>query len=114
MTLAAGNLNRRITIQRRQTGEDAAGQPLDGWEDVVQVWANVKGQTGLGTIASAQQGVSAPLNAYSFRIRYRPTIDESMRVVYQGTPYDIQQARHDLDRREWTDLVCKVGSPIDG
>lgn len=103
-----GALNRRITIQRRQTGEDEAGQPLLGWEDVASVWANVLGQTGLGTIKTSGT-VAAAIKAYSFRIRFREGLDEGMRVVLAGSPFDVKQVRMDYAGREWTDLVCEVG-----
>lgn len=108
MTLPAGKLNRRILIQRRQTGEDEAGQPLLGWEDVASVWANVLGQTGLGTIKTSGT-VAAAIKAYSFRIRFREGLDEGMRVVLAGEPFDVKQVRMDYAGREWTDLVCEAG-----
>ena len=104
----AGKLNRRILIQRRQTGEDEAGQPLLGWEDVASVWANVLGQTGLGTIKTSGD-VTAAIKAYSFRIRFREGIDEGMRVLYGAAPFDVKQVRMDYAGREWTDLVCEAG-----
>ena len=108
MTLPAGTLNHHITIQRRQTGEDEAGQPLLGWEDVASVWANPIGQTGLGTIKTSGT-VAAAIKAYSFRIRFREGLDEGMRVVLAGAPFDVKQVRMDYAGREWTDLVCEAG-----
>jgi len=108
VTLAAGKLNRRITIQRRQTGTDAAGQPLQGWEDVVVVWSQLAGDNGLATIR-ASGDLPAPIKRYSFRIRYRDGLDEGMRVIYAGAPFDIKAVRMDFAGREWTDLVCELG-----
>jgi SPP1 family predicted phage head-tail adaptor len=103
-----GNLNNRITIQSRTAGEDEAGQPLLTWTDVATVWANVAGQTGLGTIKNSGD-VTAAIKAYSFRIRFREGIDEGMRVLYSATPFDVKQVRMDYAGREWTDLVCEQG-----
>lgn len=107
--MKAGALNRHITIERRQTGTDAAGQPLDGWELVASVWADVRGPTGMGAITRAQGGVPASIDAYSFRIRYLAGLDAGMRVVLDGQPFDIRQVRMDHAHREWTDLVCEAG-----
>ena len=41
--MKAGTLNRRVTIQRRVPGQDEAGQPIDTWEDMATVWANIAG-----------------------------------------------------------------------
>lgn len=108
MTLAAGKLNRRVTIQKRTDGTDAAGQPLLTWEDVATVWANVAGDTGLGTIRNAGD-VPAAIKRYSVRIRFREGLDEGMRVLLGAVPFDIREVRMDYAKREWTDLVCEQG-----
>lgn len=108
MGISAGMLNRRIRIERRE-GKDAAGQPLDNWVPVVDVWANIRGQTGMGTITQPQDNVPASIERYSVRIRYREDIDMGMRIVCGPMIMDIRQIRLDLERREWTDLVCEVG-----
>lgn len=117
MALAAGTLNRRGTIQQRQAGETPEGQPIDVWVDVVKVWANVKGQTGMGSITGLQDNVAASIDRYSIRIRYRTGIDAAMRWCFndaddnpiESEPFEIKQVRMDFDRKEWTDLVCEAG-----
>lgn len=111
----AGTLNRRIRIERRVSGTDAAGQPIDTWETVVDTWADIKGQTGLGSMKEMQGNLPASVSRYSIRIRYRDGLDAGMRVwelragVPFGKPFDIkQQPRMDFARRGWTDLVCEV------
>jgi SPP1 family predicted phage head-tail adaptor len=110
MTLAAGSLNRRIAIQKSTSGKDSAGQAIKVWTNVFTVWANVKSQTGMGTIVGDQSGVSTSVTRYSFRIRYRQGVDASMRVLMGGVAYDITSVQMDEDRREWTDLVCNRGA----
>lgn len=106
--MRAGLLNRRIRIERR-VGEDEAGQPLDNWEPVADVWANIRGQTGMGTITRPQDNVPASIERYSVRIRFREGLDMGMRVVCGAQIMDIRQIRMDLEGREWTDLVCEMG-----
>jgi SPP1 family predicted phage head-tail adaptor len=103
----AGPLNRRVTIQRRIGGKDAAGQPIDSWADVATVWANVSGSTGMSTI-KAGGDVDVALKRYSIRIRFRDGLDEGMRVVQGATVFEIQEVRMDYAGREWTDLVCRT------
>lgn len=109
--MKAGDLNDLITIQQRQAGEDEAGQPVLTWVDFVQVWANVRGATGMASIRQSgmQDNVAASINSYSFRIRYLEGIDAGMRVLLNGQPFDIKQVRMDFAKREWTDLVCEQG-----
>lgn len=107
-----GKLNRRIVIQSRDTGEDAAGQPVQTWTTLATVWADILGATGMGFIKSSVEGVE--VNAYSFRIRYRTDVDAADRVVFGSQNYDVKSVRHDLAGKEWTDLVCQVSSPNGG
>jgi len=105
--LAAGSLNRQITIQRPGSGRDAAGQPVPGgWEDVATVWSDVRQQSGLGAIKA-----DAPVSksAASMRIRYRTDLEERMRVQYDGRTYKIAAIIKD-PRRVFIDLVCEVTS----
>lgn len=105
--MKAGDLNRQIVIQARDSGTDDAGQPLQTWTALATVWANIAGATGMGAIKSSVGGVE--VNAYSFRIRYRTDVDAAERVVFGGQNYDVKQVRHDLAGKVWTDLVCEVG-----
>lgn len=109
--MKAGDLNRRVTIQARIAGADAAGQPLDAWGDVATVWANVRGETGMGTIRNSGD-IPTPIKKYSFRIRFRDGLGEGMRVIYSGQAYDVQAVRMDFAGREWTDLVCEIAGDV--
>lgn len=104
----AGLLNRRIEIQTRQAGRDAAGQRVMTWTTTYAVWANIKGATGLGS-TKMQSDMIADINTYSFRIRYLSAVNAGMRIVYNSQNYDIKRVRHDMDRQDWTDLVAEVG-----
>jgi SPP1 family predicted phage head-tail adaptor len=103
----AGTLRHLITLQTRDSGTDDAGQPVQTWTQLTQVWADIRGANGLNTIKASLDGVE--INAYSFRIRYRTDVDAAKRVVYGGQNYDVKQVRHDHAMREWTDLICEVG-----
>lgn len=112
MSLAAGELNRQIVIQARDPAAlDALDMPVVGdgaWLTHATVWANVKGSTGMGVI-KANNEVGTPVNAYSFRIRYKASVLIDMRVLFGGDKYNIIDVRHDLADRQWTDLICHVG-----
>lgn len=107
--MRAGQLNRRITIQQRDPGTDSSGAPLQTWKDVVTVWSNIAGYTGMRSIRITGE-IPATRKRYSFRIRYRDGIDEGMRVVYNGQNFDIREVRMDFAGMIWTDLVCELGS----
>lgn len=105
-----GRRNRRIVIEERTGATDAAGQPLDTWTEHAKRWAEVKGLTGLGVLRGSD-GVTASSTGYSFRIRFTKSITTDMRIVdVDGSVYDITKIQHDLDRKEWTDLVTNTGA----
>jgi SPP1 family predicted phage head-tail adaptor len=107
----AGSLKRRVTIQSRTASVDAAGQPVLTWADVVTVWGDIRGATGMGSIRQSEprDGVAVEMNSYSIRIRYRTGLDAGMRVTSGGEVFDVKQVRMDMAGREWTDLVVEVG-----
>lgn len=105
--LRAGQLNRRVTLQRRATGQDAAGQPVSTWQDVATVWASVLTQNGLESI-KADRPVSQV--KASIRIRWRTDIDAGMRAVLGATVYDIKAVLPDETKRQHVDLVCEQSS----
>lgn len=104
-----GSLNRRVTIQARDAGFDAAGQPVATWSDFATVWADIRSPSGLGAIRDMQGNLSASVAQYSIRIRYREDIRPDMRVVHGAQVYDIRQAIPDYAGKEYTDLICAVG-----
>lgn len=110
-TLRAGSLNRKVTIQQQGEGQDEIGQPVMGWMDVAQVWANIAAKSGLETASSDTQVSTA---RYSIRIRYRPGVTAAMRVVHGAAVYQIDAVLHDEANRQHTDLVCERLDTVNG
>lgn len=110
MSRAAGDRNRRIAIEVKSAGLDAANQEIETWSHVMYRWARPLTATGMAAVRSIQDGVPMVPGRYSWRINYTPTgLHEGMRVNYKGMLFDIRDIRHDLANREYTDLVCEFG-----
>lgn len=105
----AGSLNCRVAIQQRTVGKDAAGQPVNAWTTIAERWANIGGQSGLGSITSMQDNVPASVERYSIRLRFTDIVKPEMRVLYAGQVFEVRQVRMDFSGREYTDLVCELG-----
>lgn len=101
--IAAGTLRHRINIEQRASGADALGQPVDTWEVVAEVWANIKHQSGLSAIKA---GADTSIVQVSIRIRHRVGIDAGMRVTHAGDTYDIRAVLPD-GKKQYLDLVCQ-------
>ena len=102
--MQAGRLNTRVTLQRRTAGQDAAGQPVEGWEDVAQVWADFRVLSGLEDIkADALTSVTKA----SCRVRYREDVMPDMRVLVAGEAWGIVSQQPDIGRRRFVDLILE-------
>ena len=118
MSMAAGEFNRKVAVEKRLETVDELNQPVLGdWVHHKFLWVNVQGQTGMASIrgSAAEQGLPRDLNAYSFRSRFIAdgSITSGMRIVHLGQRFDIKQLRHDFNRREWTDIICEAGAHND-
>ena len=102
----AQQLDTPVTLQRRATGQDDWGQPMEGWEDVAQVWADVRHLSG---VESIKAGADVSVVRSSVRIRPIAGIDAGMRVLLNGQHYDIKAVLPG-GRRGWVDLVCEVAA----
>lgn len=114
MSLRAGELNRRIKLQKRAAGEDAAGQPNGTWTDVAELWAGIANETGLGAIRSSLAGnVPADIARYSFLIRFeaiaRLGISADMRVLHDGEVFEVKGTTRDFKDRDKGFIICEHG-----
>ena len=86
--IAAGKLDRKITLQRITETVTATGAVSTTWADIATVRAEVvqtvaaEGFTDYGT---AEDGTVI------FRLRYRPGITTADRVIYEGRTFDLKE-----------------------
>ena len=74
----AGQMRTRLLWQAKIQGQDAAGQPIDGWTDVGPDWADFRVLSGLEAIkADALTSVTKA----SCRVRYREDLTPDMRAM---------------------------------
>jgi len=92
--LRSGDLRRRITLQRRTTGQDSVGQAATTWQNVATVWASIDLQAEV---------------THTITIRYRPNVTAAMRAVYQGATYNIECVIDVEQRHVAMTLLCTVG-----
>jgi len=108
MSLRAGDLNRRITIQMRRPGRNELGEELVSWVDLA---ADVP--AGLLVLSGKEYAVSSgeiSRAQVSMRVRWRTDVTAKMRVLYAGGIYNIEAVLPDLAGREYVDLACSIGA----
>lgn len=85
--MKAGELDRRILVQRPVEVRNESGEVITGWVDVATIWANFKRVNGTDEFKAEQRSSRQQVN---FKIRYRQGIDPKMTVVYDGERYEIE------------------------
>ncbi len=100
----AHRLRHRVTIERKTAGEDAWGQPVEMWETVAIVPAEVWPLSGREYIAAQaeQAGVTTKIT-----IRYQAGIEPAMRVLHDGKSYNIRAVLPDPTARRHITLMCE-------
>lgn len=84
--IAAGKLNKRVTLRALGAGQDAAGQLSGAWADVATVWAEMRDISGREFIGSG--GVQNETQTRVF-IRRRADVVPAMRVLHGAVTYHI-------------------------
>lgn len=84
-----GMFRHRITFQQLKSVEDDLGQVIDeGWQDARTAWAMIKTMQGREYYAAA---AAKSETKSRFIIPYQPGIDSSMRILFDGRVFDIEQ-----------------------
>jgi len=99
-----GKLRHRIAIQQNQsTTEDSNGNPVAAWTLVARVWADVMPLSGREALLAQQVNATT---THKIKIRYLASVQQDMRVSYDGRYFDINAVLNDreTDRMQW--LEC--------
>lgn len=101
-----GRMNRRITIQHKAvTGRASNGEELRSWATYRTAWAALEPINGREFLTErdtlAQQVVR-------FRMRYQPGIDPAMRILHDGSVFEIVEVLDPNHRHLELELTCNV------
>jgi len=99
--ISIGDMRHRITLQKKVDVTDADGFTTQQWQDVATVWAAVENLHGREYWEAA--AVQAE-NTVKFTIRYRPDIDQTMRIVFCGQIYEITAIDNIKYRNEYLEI----------
>lgn len=105
-----GELNQRVTLQRRAVGTDAMGQASGAWTDVATVWARVLPLRGREFFAAAQVQQELSIKV---TMRYRADVEPTMRLMWQGKPHDITGVIQLGGKKVWIEVMA-LGGVKDG
>ena len=104
---SAGRFNNLVSLQRRTSGKDDLGQPLDEWTEYASVWGGALMVSGKEKIES---GTQVDVGSASIRIRYRTDVTNGDRAICQGVTFHVVSSLPNVATREYTDLVCTINA----
>jgi len=104
MTMEAGRLRHRITIQQKSVARGAQGGEIVTWPLFATVWADAKPMRGREyvTLRAAQSDISI-----KFSMRYLAGVNPAMRVIWSGSPYEILDVINVDGRGRELELMCR-------
>jgi len=100
----AGELRYRITLQKKIDITDNEGFTKPDWDDVATVWAAVENLHGREYWEAA--AIQAE-NTVKFTIRYRPDVDQTMRIIFRGKVYNILSVDNIKYRNEFIEIKAR-------
>lgn len=105
MPLAAGDLDRRITIERAQSVRNEFNEPEEQWHALATVWASKRDVSDRERVASQEVGAEVTTR---FQIRWSTQVrdvDAKDRITFDGRTYSIV-ATKELGRREGIEITA--------
>ncbi|QAT66985.1 head-tail adaptor protein [Bacillus glycinifermentans] len=105
MPVNPGKLKHKIEIQRQVLGRNPETmKPEYNWSTFTKAWAEIMQPRDRYII---QASAAHQEKTVWFRIRHRKDIESgSMRVVYKGQPFKIEEVIPDLQNQELMTLQC--------
>ena len=104
--LAAGTLDKRVTIEAPTSTRNAIGEAVPGWSVFAAAWASIEPLQ--GREFWAQQQVQSEVTV-RIRIRYLAGVTAAMRVVGGPKVYTILAVINPGDANEELQLMCSEG-----
>lgn len=104
MPLAAGKMDRRITIQRATITRDEYNAEVPGWADLATVWASYEPIKDGERFRAGER--AAELSA-RFHIRYSSQVSgvtAKDRLTFEGRTFEIEHVK-EIGRREGLELT---------
>lgn len=110
-SLRAGQLNRRITLQRQSNVQDSYGGPVRPWLNVATIWADIQPLTGR-ELESAQRMASEI--SHQITVRYQASLTDTRvvsgyRALYKARIFNIHAALNEDESNVLVTLLASEG-----
>ncbi len=98
-----GDMRRWITIEQQAPTQNARGEEVPTWTTFATAWAAIIPLSGRELLAAQQIQASV---THRIVLRYLSGLDPSMRIVYNGRYFDIQQVININEQSRQMELQC--------
>lgn len=103
--MRAGNLNKKITIQKLGEAVDDFGGIIEsGYTDFATVWASINPVTGKEAFLSNTDFSTV---SHKIKIRYLAGIDASMRIFWNDRKFDVIYSLNYKEANKELEILCK-------
>ncbi len=101
----AAELEHRLAFLTNTPTTDDDGYAIENWQESFTVWGGARNPT---TKEKAIDSTTYHERTKVFVVRYKSTITESMRIVYKGNQYSIDE----LDGETWQDEFMLIRASL--
>ena len=102
MTLSAGDMWTRVTVQQATTTKNEVGEPVLAWSTFATVWAEVESLSARETERFAE---TVGFMTHRVKIRYLDGLTSAMRIQYRNRTLEIGQVL-ERDRLWHQEIIC--------
>lgn len=110
MATTPGKMNERVTIQAYIETSDGGGGTTKAWANLAKnptVWAAVTAKAGREAVVSDR--ITATMTTL-FTIRNRTDLDETMRIVWRGSNFNIRGIRREGNSPHYLVIEAERGA----
>ena len=110
--MRAGNLRKRLNLQRRSSAQDAFGQQLTTWSTILSTWGKIEPVSG----AQLERARSIyNQTSHQVTVRWRQLLSDikvvgSYRISYAGRIFDVGASLNTDERNREVVLYCSEGT----
>lgn len=111
MTRGAGDLDRRVTLERYGVTRDEWNNPIEGWLPLATVWASKHDISDTERLHGAEMGSTLTTR---FVIRWSKTVTDfntKDRLVCEGLEYGVVGVK-ELGRRQYLEITATARSDL--
>lgn len=104
LTLAAGNLDKRISLQSPTQTRTADGGVTESFEEEAEVWAEIKPVSAREHVSGNQ--ITQDIT-HKIKIRYYSGITPSWRIVFDSRVFNIHSVINAKELNVYHEILCK-------